>query len=149
VSIIKDVRTNGTVGGGGVTANTWLPRVLNTINNYGHIKVELSSNRISFPESGIYYIHSSSPFLRTVSFQTRFRDVTENQTLLLGTSEYNNTTIGTQTRSFLYGIFNPLDTSEYEIQYFVTNLFNSRDLGVESSFGVDEVYTQLYIYKLK
>lgn len=143
---MSDQKTSGT-SGGGASAGSWFTRTINT-NHYNNITgASRTGNQITLP-AGTYWIIASAPAYKVDSFSTRFRDVTANNTVVVGSSEWSSSAGNyAQTRSLLNGIFTFTGTHDFEIQMQVETTNASNGCGRPASFGT-ESYTMLMIQKL-
>lgn len=143
---VRDVQPANTSGGNFVSG-AWRTRDLNEITKDFGNHATRDSNRITL-DSGIYICWISAPAYRTARHKTRLRNVTDGDTVLEGTSEISATTDGTQTRSTIVGVFSIAASKEIEVQHRAQTTFNIYGFGVESNFGVDEIYTVAEFLKI-
>jgi hypothetical protein len=147
VVLIKDVKTAGT-NAGGSTANTWVTRVLNTLEGeFVSAGITLTSNTFTLPP-GRYLIYASSPGFRTRGFKIRLFNVTDNVTVSVGQAGYaGNLTLSSSTNSFStldhYLVIN--DETDFIIQQNSEATFNNEGFGRAVGFSVNEVYTTVRI----
>ncbi|MGP8214287.1 MAG: hypothetical protein ACLQQ4_01855 [Bacteroidia bacterium] len=151
-AMIEDSAASGT-GGGTVTAG-YNTRILNHVQSSSGSSIQLlSSNQVQLA-AGTYYVEASAPAFRVDYHKIRLQNITNSTTLLAGTSEISesaNTTSNDQTRSFIKG-FITITTANtiVEIQHYITtNSGSGNNLGVPTNEGDYEVYTQLFIKKIK
>jgi hypothetical protein len=121
--------------------------VLNTevsdVGNYG----SLASNQITL-DAGTYIIRASAPAFATNRHQTRLQNVTDATTVLIGTSEHNNTQgDGNQSRSWVHGLFTIGSGKALELQHQCQATRATFGLGVEGNFTT-EVYAVVELWKV-
>lgn len=143
---IKDVKANGT-NGGTATSGSWERRDLNTVSGSCSF-VSLSSNQVTL-SSGTYRVRASAPALGVGQNKIKLRNTTDSTDTLIGTQEYaDNTNLGTS-RSVITGRFSISSSKTYEIQHRVATTKATNGYGNNSNFGVDEIFTEVEITKLR
>ncbi len=143
-ALIQDIKNSGT-NGGTFTNGSWQIRALTNISvNEGSIVTSLSSNQFVLP-AGTYRIKSKTPGYECGSHQAKLRNITDNSDTLIGSSELSNNSTGMITSSIICGEFTITGSKTFEIQHYsqYTGLF-----GVACNFSVNEIYTQVEIWKL-
>jgi hypothetical protein len=147
VVLLKDVKNSGTDAGSS-TANTWLTRVLNTIEgNFIAAGITLTSNTFTLPP-GRYLIYASSPGFRCRGFKNRLFNVTDNVTETVGQAGYaGNPSLSSSTNSFttLDHYIEILTETDFIIQQNCETSYNSEGFGRAVGFGINEVYTTVRI----
>ena len=145
---VRDEKTSGTAGGGG-TSGSYGTRTLNTVVTNEISGASLASNQITLP-AGTYRIEASAPSVQTNRHKAKLRDTTGAADLIIGTSAFGSSQAanGSQTRSFVNGQFILSAQSDLEIQHEVQTTVGTSDLGVASSFGEVEVYTEVRIIRI-
>ena len=138
---VRDVKATS-VAGGTATQGSWLRRDLNTSVTNEISSASLSSNQISLP-AGTYYVEAASIFFGTVAAQTRFQNVTDSTTLVLGMTGYASNSMN----AILRGRFTLADTKTIELQYQVANTHVTDGLGVAGTWG-DNIYSEVQIWKV-
>lgn len=148
---VRDEKSTGT--GGGDSATSTVTRVLNTVKTNGITGASLGSNQITLP-AGTYRIHATAPAYSTGSggdagHRVTLYNVTDTAVTLYGTSEWIDvtTSIGTQTRSHLNGVFTIAGTKAFELRHFI-NWTETGGLGLAVSDGTAEVYGEVQIWKV-
>lgn len=137
--LIVDEKAAGT-DGGTATSGSWTTRTVNTEKADTSNHASISSNQITLA-AGTYRCEITCPAVGVDQHKARLRNITDGSTTLVGTSEYSNSTAGTQSNSQIVGRFTISSTKVFEIQHrFATTLANN-GLGVNSNFGEVEVYT--------
>ena len=147
-AILSDVKSAG-VDAGTFTAPNWVTRELNTISGDSSI-VSLSSNEFTLGV-GEYLISPSAPAYQVGNHQVKLvQDPSGSPTdLEYGTSERCDTTAGVQTRSFLTARVTLASSTTFSIEHECRTTRSSDGLGVNANTGVDEVYAQVIITKVK
>lgn len=146
---IVDQKTPGTPGGT-FTQAAWQTRTLNTTIGSNTITgSSLLNNQFTLP-SGTYRINVSAPAYTVNRHKAKLRNITDSSDTLIGTSEYNAPSTGTVvTSSLIKGIFTITSSKVFEIQHQCqTTSGATNGFGVESNFGVVEIYTQVEIWKI-
>jgi hypothetical protein len=150
IATIKDVKASGTAGGS-FTAGSYLTRTLNTLDDPTGFVTSLTSNQFTLP-GGRYYIEAKAPAYFVTQHKAKIvKDPagTPSDTLI-GSSEYSEATgSGQVTYSFIEGEVIIDSASTFEIQHKCSTTNSTSGFGTPSSYGVDEVYTQVKILKVK
>ncbi|MCX6107827.1 MAG: hypothetical protein NTY08_18520 [Proteobacteria bacterium] len=136
--------TNGTNAGSSVTG--WQTRPLNSKKIDTNSLVSLSSNRVTFT-AGTYYCQATAPAFRANNHKLRLRNVTDNVTLIVGSSEYayQPSIIGNTAR--LVGQFTIAAGKALELQHYIAYARANDGLGTSVSSGEVEVYAILECWK--
>lgn len=145
--IIKDVKSSGT-NGGTFTSGAWRTRDLNTLTTFpsGGTNVTLSSNQLTI-SPGTYSIYSKAPGNRIDNHQTRFRNISNNTTTLVGSSEMSDDQ-KVDTSSIINDIFTVSTQSVYELQHRCSRTDNNNGFGTAVGFGENEIYSIVKLVKL-
>lgn len=106
-----------------------------------------SSGTISLA-AGTYEIDCTSMIYRSNGCRIRVQDLTNSVTLALSDNGYTSSTDGTMQRPAARGRFTLAGTAIVELQYRVASTLATFGLGVESNFGVVEIYSRLKLTKL-
>jgi hypothetical protein len=140
LSDTKSANTNA----GGLTSGSFATRTLNTEDSDADSIVSLSANQFTLA-AGTYRIYATVPACNVNRNKTKLRNVTDSTDTLIGTSEY--TGASGYSRSVVSGQFTIAGTKAFEIQHRVETTNGTNGGGVESNFGVSEVYTVVEIWK--
>lgn len=146
VAYLKDVKTSGT-DGGTFTSGAWQTRDLNTVEGDSHI-VTLSANQFTLGP-GEYQFNGSAPNFAGDEHKAKIRNITDGADSIIGSSELNPSAGGTVTNSTIKGRINLSKSTTFEVQHRCVSSTATDGFGVASGLGVDEVYTQLEITKLR
>lgn len=144
---IVDKKSSG-IKGGKFTSGAWRTRDLNTLQeDQQGIVTSLSSNQFKLAE-GQYRIQASAPAYFVKRHRAAIYNVTQSSFVLLGTSEYSNApTEAPQTRSFASGLLLSNGSDAFELRHRCGETSPGLGgFGVESSFGVDEIYSVVEIF---
>lgn len=148
---VRDEKSTGT--GGGDSATSTVTRTLNTVKTNGISGASLATNKITLP-AGTYRVRASAPAYSTGSggdagHRVTLYNVTDTAIALYGTSEWIDvtTSIGTQTRSFVNGVFTIAGTKDLELRHFI-NWTETGGQGLAVSDGTAEVYAEVEIWKV-
>lgn len=143
---VRDEKSAG-VNGGTFTAGAWRTRDVNTVKTNEISGASLSSNQITLP-AGTYFIMASAPAYNLSIHKAKLRNVTDGSDVIIGTSEYNVSTVQVQTRSFVLGRFTIAASKAFEIQHYASVTISTTGFGWASNFSVVEVYTEVFIWKV-
>lgn len=147
---IIDQKANATEGGT-FTNGAWRTRDLNTTRGANSISgSSLSLNQFTLP-SGTYRIFATAPAYYTGNHKAKLYNITDSSDTLLGTNErsaFSSVTDGSSTRSIIFGIFTIASSKVFEIQHRCQNSQTTTGFGTASSFGVNEIYTIVELWKL-
>ena len=134
--------------GGTFTAAAWQTRVLNTtIGNNTIIGSSLLNNQFTLP-TGTYRISVKAPAFDVNRHKAKLRNITDSADTLIGTSEYSDATGNVQASSIINGIFTIISSKVFEIQHYCATTVSTNGFGVESNFGVVEIYTIVELWKI-
>ena len=153
VAILSDVKSSGTAGGN-FASGSWIDRTLNTEVDPESFVTFSSSNDYFALESGTYKINWSAPAYNTGEHKTQLVYANNTSftspTNIQGSSEFDSSGIepNTQTRSFGETVITITETTYFKLQHRCAATQNSNGLGIESNFGVDEVYSQIVVQDL-
>lgn len=135
--------------GGTFTAGDWRTRDLNVIRKNTIPGASLSSDRITLP-AGNYEVIATCPAVDVQLHQCRLYNITTTSILSLGSSE-NTTQDATNkvcTSSRIYGSFSLTAQSLVELQHQCSATLAGRGFGDSSNFGVGEIYSEIFIWKV-
>lgn len=143
---IRDEKTANT-SGGTPTTGSFQTRTLNTEVSDPSGIVSLSSNQFTLG-AGTYWIKARSPFYAAGRCKIKLRNITDSSDALIGSSAYCNNSAYSHIDAIVEGRITIAGTKAFEIQYRCENTDGTtRGLGVESNFGVVEVYTEVEIWR--
>ena len=147
VILKQSVATGGSGDGACSAASTWYQRNLNTVDNT-QAWVTLASNQFT-SAAGTYLIEGSAPAYYVGEHQAKLQDDSHNTDILVGTSEYSDTTRPSQTRSVISGTFAIATQKIFEIQHAcaVANPAATA-FGVPTTLGLNDNYTVIKITKI-
>ncbi len=144
---ITDEKTDGS-DGGTFTSGGWRVRVLNTIHTDNGSIVAVASNQITL-DAGVYRVRASAPAQQVAAHQTRWRDVTNSNTISYGTVEQAPVGTAVQTRSFVESEFTVADDGTlFELQHICGTTKSGSGEGLSGSFSVAEIYSIVELWKL-
>lgn len=135
------------VADGGCTAGAWYTRGINTTQGIQGTSISRSGNQITL-NPGTYMISATAPAHAVERAKMKLRNMTDNTDDLIGTSEYASSGIGVTGHVYLFGSITLTSAKTYEIQQRCS-VTSSSGHGFESNFGVNEVYTVVYIHRIK
>lgn len=102
-------------------------------------------------QPGTYQIDATCPAFRLNRHSTRLMDVSNNEVILYGSSEFSSTGGSAGTSSFIKGGFTITAPTKLEIQHYHTHDYTqpySVEAGVESSNGAATIVTQCIIQRV-
>lgn len=141
----RDEKTQNTAGGT-FTSGAWQTRTLNTeVSDVGGFG-SLSSNQFTL-SAGTYIISASAPAVVVNAHQTRLQNVTDNTTVLVGTSMQASTAAGIVNRSEVHGVFTVAASKALELQHQCATTRNTDGFGVAANFTT-EVYSIVELWKI-
>lgn len=144
ISDTKAANTNG----GGLTSGSFVTRTINTEDTDPDGIVSIASNQFTL-QAGTYRIAARVPGYAVGRHKARLRNITDGADALLGTSQYGVSTVqAQQTDSVIVGQITIASAKTFEIQHRVETTNATNGGGVESNFGVSEVYTVVELWKV-
>ena len=155
IAVFLDQKASGTDGGAG-TASAWTTSTINTTLSSSITGASLASNKITLP-TGSYRVDFSRTFFSTLKTQLRFRSVTDGAKIYYANqakiSENPSSGGGTyhQSETVLNGsaIVTVTDaTEEFDMQYYIEQVFSTISLGAAASRSVVETYATITVQAL-
>lgn len=143
---VRDQKASGT-DGGTFTSGAWRTRDLNTVLTNEIAGASLAANQITLP-AGKYQIEARAPAYRVKQHKMKLRNTTDLADTLIGLSADADDTNNVGTHTFLSGRFAISGVKVLEIQHQCTITRAASGLGVNSAFGVVEVFTDVLIWKI-
>lgn len=135
---VSDTKAAGTEGGA-PTAGSFQTHTINTEDSDTAGICAVAANQVTL-SAGIYICRIWSSYYKCNRVQTKLRNATGASDLLVGSSEYSDSTNAVVVKSFICGKFTVAAAQALEVQYQVGSAFASQGLGVASNFGISEVY---------
>lgn len=135
---VSDTKAAGTFGGT-PTTGSFQTHIINTEDSDTTSICSLAANQMTLA-SGTYTCNIWSSYYKTNRAKTKLRNTTAATDLLIGSSEYSDSPNAVVVKSFIQGKFTVAAGQALEIQYQVENAFTDQGLGVETNFGLSEVY---------
>lgn len=145
---IVDQKASNT-SGGTFTSGAWRTRDLNTTIGTNTISgSSLASNQFTLP-SGTYRIFASAPSYMVDRNKLKIRNITDSTDTLIGESQFCYSVYNVAGDAFVYGKFTISAQKTFELQHRCgTTNSAGNGFGVESNFGVNEIYAQVWLWKL-
>jgi hypothetical protein len=146
--LIREEEPAGTAGGT-CTAGSWITRILNTEVTDSANHATIASNQITL-QPGTYRIQASAPAYAVNQNQTRFYNITDSATTIVGSSEYAAYSSGnyaSSTRSTVNGQFTIIDPKTFELQHRCTTTIAGSGFGSGNSFGEVQIYSIVELWK--
>ncbi len=144
--LLKDIKADGTLGGT-FTAGDWRTRDLNTISHDDTGQVSLSSNQFVLP-AGTYEITARAQAFACGRNKLRLRNITTTADVIIGNGMFAKQTSSSNTMSALDGKFTITSGTTFEFQHRCTVTQANQGLGVETTYGVEEVYAVVQLWKV-
>jgi len=144
-AIFRDEKSSGT-GGGTFTSGAWRTRDLNTSQYNGITGASLASNQITLA-AGTYIVDGFAQGVLTSIHQTRFENITDSTTAVLGQNAYAEGSSNVANYSRVSGVFTIAAQKTFEFQHRATSTKTDNGFGVASSWGT-EVYASITITKV-
>lgn len=141
-AIIHDRKASGTAGGT-FTSGAWRQRTLNTSTRNNISGSSLASNQLTLP-AGTYYVEWSCTGYNCNNHRSRLYNATDTSTIEYSVNEYAN---ASSTRSSGSSYFTLTSSKALEIDHQCQTTTASNGLGVAASFGIDEIYCELSVWK--
>lgn len=148
IAYIKDVKANNSAGGT-FTSGAWQTRDLNT--NEGDTFVTLSSNQFTLP-SGKYDIQVIAPGHFVNLHKVKLYNITDASDEIIGSSaraDDAGATVAISTDSVAEGTITLTEQKTFEVRHRCSRTQATNGFGIASNFGVNEVYTQVKIRKIR
>jgi hypothetical protein len=138
---VSDVKANNTAGGA-FNNGAWRTRTINTEDSDTGGHCAIAANQITL-QPGTYRTFIKCPAHYVDRHKARLRNITAGATTLLGTSEFavRNGIDSPSNSSVIIGRFAIASATVFEIQHYCQTTQAANGFGVESNFGVNEVYT--------
>ncbi|MEP7291109.1 MAG: hypothetical protein ABI835_04970 [Chloroflexota bacterium] len=132
--VVREQQAQNT-SAGTFTSGAWQTRALNSKPADSGGFASLSANQVTLA-AGTYQLRASAPAFSVGAHQTRWQNVTDGTTTLVGTSEYADTV---QTRSGVAGRFTLSASKSFELQHRCATTRSADGFGVAADFAA-EVY---------
>ncbi len=146
IVIVKDVKPNGTAGGGCDSAGVWYTRALNQISGEGSF-ADLNNNQVAL-SVGKYLIEATAPAYLNNIHKAVLVNASTNAVLLAGSNGRSHVTAGGSDASVISGVIELSNDTILEIRHRCSVAKAVDGFGVAAGFGISEVYTQLKITKI-
>ena len=145
VAYIRYVLNAGTHGGN-ATSGSWETRPINNLTGDASVVTTLASNRFTLP-AGVYDIDAKVPGYLCDRFQAKLVNITDTLDTAIGTSAFVGGAAGySNSHSFINVRLALTAAKVFEIQGRVETTA-AKGFGLESNFGVTEIYTTVKITK--
>lgn len=147
VYTLKDIKSSGT-NSGTFTSGAWRTRTLNTLTKIpvSASYVSLASNQITV-QAGTYLVQAKAPANDVDSHQCRLRNITDNTTTIVGSSEQTASN-GVDTSSCIIGLFTIASTKVFELQHRCQTKEVTDGFGHPAGFGENETYAMITFTRL-
>lgn len=135
-------------GGGTAKYTGWQTRKLNLKLGGSGISIKLNTDNSFTLSAGTYLIDGSVPGMDVDYHHANLYDSTNSKYVLFGSSEKSYLGSDAQTRSMIKGIITISKTTVYRIEHY-TSYFGADGLGTSSNGAAHNVFTQLFIQRLR
>ena len=144
---ITDEKTSGTAGGT-FTAGSWQTRVLNTVVTNTISGASLSSNQFTLP-IGTFDIKAKAQQYGVNANKAIIYNVTLGQVAINGSDAMGYNTYGGSEASTISGRITITQPCVFELRHYAQTTVATNGFGVPASTGINEVYAQVEITKIK
>ena len=146
---IKDVKSSGT-NGGTFTSGAWQTRDLNTLEgDTEFVTLDSGTGRFTL-QSGKYEIEASASAVAVNKHNIKLRNITDSTDDIIGSTSFASSTAGPgNTSSKLKSTVEITSTKTFEIQHYGETTRVTDGFGPASVGGVDSVFTQVEITKVR
>lgn len=144
--IVEDSKPSGNDGGAS-SVGSWQTRTLNTVSTNTIVGASLASNSVTLP-SGTYRISWRAPAVNVGIHKSAWRNTTDNVFAVLGGNGSNDNVSDTTTNSLGTGVFSITSPKVFQLWHRFSSS-KPDGLGVAAGFGVNEVYSQVIIEKIR
>lgn len=146
IAYLRESQASG-VAGGTATSGSWITRTLNEKNLDADALCVLAVNQFTLV-AGTYNIRARAPFIAVNKAKIKLRNVTQSTDTIIGSTAYGDPAGVGQAEAVLETQFTSNGTDAYAIQYQVTTTSNTTGLGAAASFGVVEVFTEVWLERV-
>ena len=143
---VQDQKTSGSQGGT-FTSGAYQTRTLNTVVSNSITGASLSSNQITLPE-GEYYIMATLPGHQVDFHRGRLQNITDATTIINSPNERTNNIDTVMTRALVCGYFTIAQSRVFELQHRCSVTRGTDGFGAAASFGIEEIYSDVKIWKV-
>lgn len=148
VVFIKDVKASGTTGGTCDPAKGWEQiRDLNTLNGDTSF-VSLAANQFTL-DAGTYLIEAGVPAYLDGYHKAVLVNINTQAFVLVGSNARSHSLAGGMENSNIAGQVTITTPTSFVIKHRCSSLMSATGFGAAVSFGVEEVYTQVKVTKVK
>ena len=146
IAIFNETQASGTAGGT-FTSGSYIKRTLNTtvVNNITGCSI--ASSVITLP-AGSFQVMANCPAGSVNEHKIRIQDTTATTTLAIGGSQYAAASDNVWNNSEVQTFFTLSVSSTIELQHRCGTTKGSNGLGIQTSFGDDEIYAQITIVRV-
>ncbi len=142
--IVREEQAQNT-SAGTFTSGAWQTRALNLKASDPDNLASLSASQITLA-AGTYRLRASAPAFAVGAHQARWQNVSDGTTVLLGTSEFADTSAPAQTRSLVAGRFTLSTSKTFELQHCCATTRASDGFGTAANFAA-ECYAEVALWR--
>ena len=147
IAIFNETQAQNTDGGTSV-ANAWTKKVLNTSVYNTITGCSIASSVITLP-AGTFSIEATAPFHSPARAKMKLRNTTAGTDAIIGMSDWCASGVDAQINPPVIGTVVTTASTNFELQYYITNALGTNGLGVASNIAsTSEVYATIYIEKI-
>lgn len=143
---VREEQPSGT-NGGTFTAGSYVTRVLNTVKTNTIDGASLATNIITLP-AGIYKVNVKAPACSVSNHKAKLYNETTMSDLIIGYSMNASSTYGGYNLAEISGIITLTEITNLTVKHQCSVTKGTNGLGVPSTFGDVEVYTDVMIEKI-
>ena len=130
---------------GTFSSGAWQTRALNVEASDADNLASLSASQITLA-AGTYRLRASAPAFAVGAHQSRWQNVSDGVTTLIGTTEFADTSAPAQTRSIVAGRFTISGSKTFELQQRCATTRASDGFGVAANFAT-ECYAEVELWR--
>jgi len=148
IAYIKDIKS-GSTPGGTFTQDAWRQRILNVLSGTTDF-ITLINSQVTLV-SGTYKITWNAPGYSVGRHVSRFYNITDSFTEILGSTSYAVYTYAVNNYSLGSGEVTITKTKTFELQHWCDSTYATHGFGLSSPglSGVDSIFSQIIIEKLR
>lgn len=145
--IVIDEKALGTAGGG-FDNGAWRVRTLNTVLRNTITGASLSSDTVTLP-AGTYRVYWRAPCFRVNRNKTIWRNTTDSVDVIQSGNLYANSDVNFVVDSVGESVFDIPTSKSFQIWHRCQTTIATNGFGLESNMGTSEIYTQVFIEKIR
>lgn len=145
---IQDRKAASVQQGGTSVSGGWFTRTLNTLDDKYGVTAGLASNQVTLT-AGTYRLRGHSVSYQSRTYISRWQNITDSTTAVLGMGVFGFNGDSISLSAPISGEFTITSTKVFELQYRVNTGKSADGLGVIENLGVDGIYSDLELTKIR